>query len=243
MHNSNRFIFPAAITAKVDEIMSASRMRFGHDAFRMEDPPAGAPADPPKGDNPPADPPQSDPPPADPPGSEDLGDAGKKALDAMKAERKAAKDEAAAAKAERDALQAKLDGKEAEHAAAQEKAATEAAALAKANDRILKSEVKAAAKGVLADPQDAYKFLDLDSFEVDDDGNVDESAITDALKTLIAAKPYLAAQGSKFGNVDGGARNEAAKSIDDQIAEAQKAGDIQRAIALKQQRAAELAKK
>src|SRR5690349_8445590 len=127
-------------------------------------------------------------------GETGLGDAGKKALDAMKAERAAAKKEAADAKAERDALQAKLDGKEAEHAAAQEKAATEAAALAKANDRILKSEVKAAAKGVLADPQDAYKFLDLDQFEVDDDGNVDESAISDALKKLIASKPYLAAQ-------------------------------------------------
>src|SRR5690606_35597831 len=114
-----------------------------------------------------------------------LGDAGKKALDAMKAERKAAKDAAAAEKARADALQAKLDGKEAEHAAAQEKAATEKAALAKANDRILRSEVKAAAKGVLADPADAYKFLDLNSFEVSDDGEVDEAAIATALKDLI----------------------------------------------------------
>lgn len=141
-----------------------------------------------------------------------LGDAGKKALDAMKAERKAARDEANAAKAERDALQAKLDGKEAEHAAEQAKRETEQAALAKANDRILKSEVKAAAKGVLADPQDAYKFLDLDSFEVDDDGNVDEDAIASALDDLIKSKPYLAAQGKRFqGGADGGARNGASK--------------------------------
>lgn len=171
-----------------------------------------------------------------------LGDAGKKALDAMKAERKAAKDEAAAAKAERDALQAKLDGKEAEHTAAQEKAATEKAALDKANQRILRSEVKAAAKGVLADPADAYKFLDLDSFEVDDDGNVDEDAIADALKSLVTNKPYLGAQsGQRFqGSADGGARNGSQVSIDDQIAEATKAGNLQLAIALKQQRTADL---
>lgn len=232
MHRSP-FVMPESITAKVDEIMSASRARFGHDAFRMEDPPA----DPPPASDPPAeDPPAEDPPPAD------LGDAGKKALDAMKAERKAARDEAATAKAERDALQAKLDGKEAEHAAAQKDRETEAAALAKANGRILKSEVKAAAKGVLADPQDAYKFLDLDAFEVDEDGNVDEDAIASALKDLVTKKPYLAAQGSKFGDGDGGPRNEERKSIDVQIAEATKAGDVQLAIALKQQRAAANAK-
>lgn len=142
-----------------------------------------------------------------------LGDAGKKALDAMKAKwkdaDKLAKDNAAALAA----IQAKLDGKEAEHATEQAKRETEQAALAKANDRILKSEVKAAAKGVLADPQDAYKFLDLESFEVDDDGNVDEDAIAKALTDLVAAKPYLAAQGGKRfqGSADGGARNDAAK--------------------------------
>ena len=138
-----------------------------------------------------------------------LGDAGKKALDAMKAERKTARDEAATEKARADALQAKLDGKEAEYTAAQERAALEQAALSKANDRIRRSEVKAAAKGVLADPADAYKFLDLESFEVDDDGNVDEDAIAKALTDLVASKPYLAAQGGKRfqGTADGGTRN------------------------------------
>ena len=141
-----------------------------------------------------------------------LGDAGKKALDAMKAERKAAREEAAAAKAERDALQAKLDGKEAEFQQEQAKREAEQAALAKANDRIRKSEVKAAAKGVLADPQDAYKFLDLNEFEVDDDGNVDEDAIASALADLVKSKPYLSAQGKRFeGTADGGARNDASK--------------------------------
>ena len=147
-------------------------------------------------------------------GESALGDAGKKALDAMKAERREAREAAAAEKARADALQAKLDGKEAEHAAAQEKAATEAAALAKANDRIRRSEVKAAAKGVLADPADAYKFLDLDSFEVNDDGDVDEAAIATALAELVKSKPYLAVQdGKRFqGDADGGARKESVAS-------------------------------
>lgn len=174
-----------------------------------------------------------------------LGDAGKQAIDRMKAERKEARDSAAAEKARADALQAKLDGKEAEHTAAQEKAATEAAALAKANGRILRSEVKAAAKGVLADPADAYKFLDLDSFEVSDDGEVDDAAIEAALKDLVEKKPYLAVQdGKRFqGGADGGTRKESGKSVDDQIADAQKAGDIQTVVALKQRRSAELLKK
>lgn len=141
-----------------------------------------------------------------------LGDAGKKALDAMKADRKKARDEAVAEKARADALQAKLDGKEAEFTAAQEAQRFKDEALSAANQRILKSEVKAAATGVLADPQDAYKFLDLDSFEVDDDGNVDEAAVAQALMDLVAAKPYLGAQGGQRfkGAADGGARNDAA---------------------------------
>lgn len=142
-----------------------------------------------------------------------LGDAGKKALDAMKAERKAAKDEAAAAKAERDALQAKLDGKEAEYAAQQEAQRIKDEALAAADQKILKAEVRAAAKGVLADPADAFRFLDLSAFEVNADGEVDASALTNALNDLISTKPYLAAQGGKKfqGSADGGARNDATK--------------------------------
>lgn len=143
-------------------------------------------------------------------GQEALGDAGKKALDAMKAKWKEAETTAKAAEQARAELQAKLDGKEAEYKATQERAELEKAALNKANDRIRRSEVKAAAKGVLADPQDAYKFLDLDSFEVDDDGNVDESAISTAIANLVKEKPYLAAQGKRFeGSADGGARNDA----------------------------------
>jgi hypothetical protein len=153
------------------------------------------------------------------PGADALGDAGKKALDTMKAERKEARESAAAEKARADALQAKLDGKEAEHAAAQAKAASDKEILDKANGRIVRSEVKAAAKGVLADPQDAYRYLDIESFDVDDDGNVDEEAVAKAIADLVAERPYLAVQdGKRFkGEADGGARN---GSVEGQLTEA-----------------------
>lgn len=112
-----------------------------------------------------------------------------------------------------DALRAKNEGKEAEFAAAQEAQKVKDEALSSANQRILKSEVKAAAKGVLADPQDAYKFLDLSTFEVDSDGNVDEAVIAKALTDLVAEKPYLGAQGGQRfkGAADGGVRTDTTK--------------------------------
>lgn len=118
------------------------------------------------------------------------------------------------------------------------------AALENANARIVKSEVKAAAKGVLADPADAYKFLDLTQFEVDDDGNVDEDEIADAIDELVKEKPYLAAQGGRRfkGDASGGVRKGPKKpSLESQIAEATKARDFTRVVRLKQQLAAEQA--
>lgn len=159
--------------------------------------PAAPPVAPPE---PPAAPPAETPEP-DPEGSEALGDPGKQALDRMKADRQAARATAAAEKARADALQAKLDGKEAEFTAEQEKRKVEDAALAKANERIRKAEVRAAAAGKLTDPADALRYLDLDQFEVGEDGEVDTAAITAAIETLIKTKPYLAAQGGPPGTV------------------------------------------
>lgn len=172
-------------------------------------------------------------------GEEALGDAGKRALDAMKAERKAAREQAATEKARADSLQAKIDGKEAEHAAAEKAREVESAALAKANERILKAEVRVAAAGKLSDPADALRFLDLSDFEVGSDGEVDADALATAIDDLVKKKPYLAAQGGKRfqGTADGGARNESAKSIDQQIAEASAAGNHALAITLKRQKA------
>lgn len=178
-------------------------------------------------------------------GEEALGDKGKKALDAMKAERNAAREEARKAREEADALKAAAEGREAEHRAEQERRATEREALEKANDRIRRSEVKAAAKGVLADPADAYKFLNLEEFEVDDDGNVDEQAIADALADLVKSKPYLAVQdGKRFqGDPDAGARNEARpaqltqsdldRMTPEQISEARKKGQLDDLLGIK----------
>ena len=134
-----------------------------------------------------------------PDGADQLGDPGKKALDEMKAKWKAER------KARQD-LQAKLDqaGQQKDDPGA--KAAQEV--VAKANARIVRSEVRAAAAGKLADPKDALKFLDLDQFEVGEDGDIDEDEIADAIDDLISKKPYLAAQSRKKGSMDGGVRNE-----------------------------------
>lgn len=171
-------------------------------------------------------------------GEQALGDAGKKALDAMKAERNKARDEARDLKARFEALEAKVAGKEAEFTAAQETQRVKDEALSAANERILKAEIRAAAAQKLADPKDALRFLNLSDFEVDSDGEADASQIAKAIDDLIASKPYLAAQGKRFqGSADGGARKESSKSIDDQIAEATKAGNHRLAISLKRQKA------
>lgn len=180
------------------------------------------------------------------PGEEALGDPGKKALDAMKSERNTAKAEARDLKAQIEAMQARIDGREAEYQAEQERRNVEASALAKANERIVRSEIKAAAKGVLNDPADAFRFLDATTFTVDDDGNVDEAAISAALTDLIASKPYLgagAAQSPRFaGGADQGARQAPpAPTLDEQIAAAQKVGDIRSVISLNNQKLAALA--
>lgn len=81
-------------------------------------------------------------------------------------------------------------------------------ALQKANARILKSEVRAAAGGKLADPEDAVRFLDLDTFDVSEDGEVDAKAIASAVDRLLKEKPYLSADAGmkRFGDANQGAR-------------------------------------
>lgn len=138
-----------------------------------------------------------------------LGDAGKKAIDAMKAERNQARDEKKRLQAELDALRAAAEGREAEHKAEIERQQVKDEALAEANMRILKAEVRAGAAGKLADPTDALQFIDLSSFEVSNDGVVDTAVIAQAIEELLKGKPYLAAQGgSRFqGDADSGPRN------------------------------------
>jgi hypothetical protein len=146
----------------------------------------------------------------DPEGADQLGDAGKKALDAMKAKMRAERDKRKAAEAERDTLRngAKKEG---EPSADEIRREAEQAAAAKANARIVRSEIRAAAAGKLADPKDALTFLDLTKFEVDENGEVDSEEIADAIDELLRNKPYLAAATAKRfqGTGDGGAARKA----------------------------------
>lgn len=144
-----------------------------------------------------------------PAGAEALGDAGKKALDAMKADRNAAKAEAKRIADEFAAFKAQAEGKEAEYNATVEQQRVKDEALAAANLKIAKANLRAEAAGKLADPTDALTFIDVSEFEVDDDGNTDPAALSAAIEDLIKNKPYLAAQGKRFqGEADGGARKE-----------------------------------
>lgn len=149
-------------------------------------------------------------------GENALGDAGKKALDAMKAEKKAALAQARDARLALEKLQAELALKEKpaeEQAIEAAKAEARAEAMAKANERILRSELRAAATGKLADPTDAALYIDLTSFEVGENGDVDSDALADAIADLVERKPHLAVQKkSRFdGAADQGAKREAGK--------------------------------
>ncbi len=126
----------------------------------------------------------------DVPGADALGDAGKKALDSMKANWHSERDQ-------RKALEQRLADLEAKQTAPDPRA----------DRRIVRSEIKAAAKGVLADPTDALTFLgdQLDNFKVDENGEVDSKAITAALEDLLTRKPHLAA--SKRPRFEGRADN------------------------------------
>jgi hypothetical protein len=162
----------------------------------------------------------------DPEGAEQLGDAGKKALDVMKRQMREERTKRRAAEAKlADLANAKPsdkpvsgeDGK-AEDAPDADAIRREVEASVKAElgaqqarERVLdKIEVKAARS--FTDPADAPLMLlrehKIEDF-LDDDGKPDLEAIQDALKELLEKKPYLAAAqgGKRFqGNGDGGAK-------------------------------------
>lgn len=158
---------------------------------RHDDPeptdPAAEPAPEPEGD--------PDPEP-DPDGADKLGDAGKKALDKMKAERAAAKKAAAEEKKRADELARKVaefeDRDKSELEKASGKAERLAEQFAKATQRAVRAEVRAAA-GEFADPEDAAAFLDLARY-ADDSGEIDTEAITSDLADLLERKPHLRRQ-------------------------------------------------
>lgn len=142
---------------------------------------------------------------ADPDGADQLGDKGKRALASMKGKWRSEREK----RKELERQLAKNDKGGGDDAVAK----ATAAATAKANTRILKAEIRAAAAKKLADPRDALRFLDLEQFEVDEEGEVDAEEIADAIETLIKSKPYLAAQSrQRFqGTGDGGAARKAGR--------------------------------
>lgn len=154
-------------------------------------------------------PPETDdaPPPAD------LGDAGKKALDAMK---QRLKDEKAARRAAEDRVKelskppadAPLDA-DAIRAAAREEIAAETL-----RERALDKLETRAAK-LFADPEDARALLAGRVEDFLDGGKIDTEAITEALNDLLSRKPHLAATApARFtGSGDGGARNGSASQV------------------------------
>jgi hypothetical protein len=156
-------------------------------------------------------------------GEESLGDAGKRALDAMKAERNASRLEAKEARAEIIRLNEAKEsaGKPAEEQAldaARREATVEATT--KANERILRSELRSAAKGKLADPSDAQLYIDLTSFEVGDDGEIDSDALDDAIDELLGRKPHLGSVTRRFSG-DAGQGAKGKPSTPSQLTEAE----------------------
>jgi hypothetical protein len=142
-------------------------------------------------------------------GDRPLGPKGEQALARMKAKLKTERERRKAAEDRLQSGTKKDDEPDAEEVRRQ----AEQAATAKANQRLLKAEVRAAAKGKLADPKDAFLHLDLDQFEVGEDGEIDADDIEDAIDDLIKNKPYLAAQGGRRfqGSADGGAARKASR--------------------------------
>jgi hypothetical protein len=162
-----------------------------------------------------------------PEGADQLGDAGKQALDRMKEQRNAARAQSRGFRQlanefgvkTAEELKEKLigKGKPADNPdqpdVDQIRREALATATRSANERILRAEVKAAAAGKLADPADAIRFLDLSTIDIDDDGTVDPDQVVEAIADLVKNKPYLAAQGARKwqGGADGGARKGQAK--------------------------------
>ena len=174
---------------------------------------------------------------SDPDGSEALGDPGKRALDAMKAK-------LATEKAAKKALQDKLDALSAPKAGDEKtpedwQREADVRAMSKANERVLKADLKLAAKDVLIDPTDALLNLDLSQFEPGDDGEFDADDITEALKDLVKRKPHLARSATQSGGprvpkvpADPANLPKTPLTLDEQIAVANKAGDVMTVIRL-----------
>ncbi|MEV4020175.1 hypothetical protein AB0J35_57835 [Nonomuraea angiospora] len=167
-------------------------------------------------------------------GGDQLGDAGKAALDKERAAKRDAE------KRVRD-LEKKVRQFEDASKSDLEKAtsrADQAEQRAQALiDRTVRAEIRAAAAAAFADPSDAAAFLDTTAY-VGDDGDVDSSKIQADLADLLKRKPHLAKEPDRKGpkpDPSQGAKPGGIPDLATRIAEAEKAGDVRTAIALKNQ--------
>lgn len=147
-------------------------------------------------------------------GADQLGDAGKKALDAMKAKWRAERDKAKQlAQQLADATKKTTEDETPDLDAIRNQARDEARNEALKDKALDKLEAKAAR--LFQNPEDARAFLADKVDEFIDDGKVDVEAITDALDDLLKQRPYLGiTQGEtrRFqGTGDGGPKGSAGK--------------------------------
>lgn len=145
-----------------------------------------------------------------------------------------AKENSKAAKELADLRAAQMS--DAEKAAARAEAAEKRAA--DLTDRTVRAEVKALAANTFEDPSDAEVNVTLSKY-VGDDGEIDTAAIEADLAEVLKRKPHLAkATGPSRPKPDPsqGARPDGTPSVDQRIAEAEKAGDVKTSTALKLQK-------
>lgn len=137
-----------------------------------------------------------------------LGDAGKQALDRMKAERNAANSKAKALEKELDKVRQSAMS-ESERAVAEAEARGRTSALSEVGQRLARAQFDALAGRRNADVDTAkvLEFVDMAKF-VGDDGEPDMKALTSAVERLIPEP----AKGPP--SYDGGARTSPAKTAD-----------------------------
>lgn len=131
--------------------------------------------------------------------TQELGDGGKKALEAERKARRDAEKRLAVLEAknkERDEAEL-TETEKLRKELEQVKATADKREADYRNERVRTSTVRTAAKLGYADPDDAFRLIDSDSIE-DDGSNVDK-----LLADLLKAKPYLAS-GRVSGSADGG---------------------------------------
>lgn len=122
---------------------------------------------------------------ADTAAAESLGDAGKRALDAIRAERDEYKQQM------RDA-HAELETVTAQSAQLQQQLEQRTAALEAQTKRTLDYAIRSAAAGKLIEPSDALAFVDTSAL-LTDTGEIDTDKIDAAISELLDNRPHLAA--------------------------------------------------